>query len=113
MPASHLELSFGSFVFTRTVPEEQIMFSTITGHTSLLLPAVISGILTACLFGMPMERPAGGWRTPALAVSALCIIGVILGTLVCGGSHEEIVCYLLCLLLTALIAMRFRKGGGS
>ena len=89
------------------------MSSTIIGHTSLLLAAVISGVLTACLFGVPSKRIAGAWRTLALAASALCIIGVIMGALVCGGSHEELVCYLLCLLLTALIAMRFRRGGGS
>ena len=97
----------------RAVPEEQTMFSTITGHTSLLLPAVISGIFTACLFGMSSNRLTGLLRTLTLAAASLCIIGVILGTLVYEGEHEEIVCYLLCLLLTALIAMRFRKGGGS
>ena len=89
------------------------MSNTIIGHTSLLLAAVISGVLTACLFGMPSIRISGVWRTMALAAVSVCICGVILGTLVFGGSHEEIVCYLLCLLLTALIAMRLRRGGSS
>lgn len=89
------------------------MSSTITSYTSLLLPAVISGVLTACLFGVPSKRISGAWRTLTLAAVSICISFVILGTLVFEGSHEEIVCYLLCLLLTALIAMRFRRGGGS
>ena len=89
------------------------MYSTIVSHTSLLLPAVISGILTACLFGLSSKRLFIGWRTIALCAVSLCICGVILGMLIHGGSHEEIVCYLLSLLLTALAAMRFRRGGSS
>lgn len=93
---------------------EQInMSSTIVSHTSLLLAAVISGVLTACLFAMPSKRPAGVWRVTAFVVVAVCICSVIIGTLVCGGSQEEIVCYLLSLLLAALTAMRFRRGGSS
>lgn len=89
------------------------MMSTIASHTSLLLQAVISGILTACLFGLPTEWLAGVWRTLALVAASFCITGVILGMLVYGGEQEEIVCYLLCLLLIALITVRFRIGGGS
>lgn len=89
------------------------MSSTIIDHTSILLPAVISGVLTACLFGMPSKRISGIWRTLALAAVSICISCVILGTLVFGGSHEDIVCYLLGLLLTALIAMRLRRGGSQ
>lgn len=89
------------------------MSSTIVSYTSLLLPAVISGVLTACLFGMSSKRPVGAMRVMALVVVAVCICSVILGTLVCGGSQEEIVCYLLSLLLAALTAMRFRRGGSS
>lgn len=89
------------------------MNSMIASHIFLLLPAILSGVCTAALAAMNKET-AGGYGRPVLFVSdSVCIIAVILGTLFTGGSQEEIVCYLLMLLSAALIAQRFRRGGGT
>lgn len=89
------------------------MNSTIASHIFLLLPAVLSGVCTAALAAMNKEMAGGYGRLAVFVSSCVCIIAVILGTLFAGGSQEEIVCYLLILLSAALIAQRFRRGGGT
>lgn len=89
------------------------MNSTIASHIFLLLPAVLSGACTAALAVMNKEMAGRNGRSVLFIAACVCIITVILGTLLVGGSQEEIVCYLLILLSAALIAQRFRRGGGT
>lgn len=89
------------------------MGSVICSDPSLIVAAFASGALIILLSVMPEERLNGAARLCVFLAVCICMIAVILVTYVHGGSQEEIVCYLLCVLACRLTADRCGKGGGA
>ena len=88
------------------------MSSVIFSHPILIVAAFASGLLTILNAAMPNEHLSVPVRLCVFLAAGICIIAVQLAVLVGGGSQEEIVCFLLCVLACRLTAERWGKGGG-
>ena len=88
------------------------MNSVILSQPILIAAAFAPGLLMILDAAVPNERLTGAGRLCVFIAASICIIAVLLAVLVGGGSQQEIVCFLLCVLACRLTAERWGKGGG-